>query len=35
MKYQDFSSDENLAFSEDMIFIFHTSCEDIITSFFR
>ena len=24
MKYQDFSSDENLVSSEDMIFIFHT-----------
>ena len=24
MKYQDFSSDENLVYSEDTIFIFHT-----------
>ena len=35
MKYQDFSSDENLVSSEDTIFIFHTVKICIIAWFFR
>ena len=34
MKYQDFSSDENLVSSEDTIFNL-SHCEDIIAWFFR